>query len=112
MTADQVAALGPALTAFLRPLERFFESPKTVPHVRAYARGLLSDLPRKTAEPLALAAGTPPRCPQQFLKACLWDAAGLTAAVPRTVRAAAAGGPPDPVGTVGVVDETSAVKKG
>ena len=112
MTADQVAALGPALTAFVRPLERFFESPKTVPHFRAYARGLLSDLPRKTAEPLALAAGTPPRCLQQFLKACLWDPAGLTAAVRRTLRAAVPGRPPDPVGTVGILDETSAVKKG
>lgn len=112
MTADQIAALGPALTAFLQPLERFFDSPKTVPHFRAYARGLLSDLPRKTAEPLALAAGTPPRCLQQFLKACLWDPAGLTAAVQRTVRDAVAAGPPDPAGTVGVLDETSAVKKG
>ena len=112
MTADQVAALGPALTAFLRPLERFFESPKTVPHFRAYTRGLLSDLPRKTAEPLALAAGTPPRCLQQFLKACLWDPAGLTAAVQHTLRAARAGRPPGPAGTVGILDETSAVKKG
>lgn len=112
MTADQLAALGPALTAFLQPLERFFDSPKTVPHFRAYARGLLSDLPRKTAEPLALAAGTPPRCLQQFLKACLWDPAGLTAAVQRTVRDAVAAGPPDPAGTVAVLDETSAVKKG
>jgi SRSO17 transposase len=112
MTADQLAALGPALTAFLQPLDRFFDSPKTVPHFRAYARGLLSDLPRKTAEPVALAAGTPPRCLQQFLKACLWDAPGLTAAVRRTLRAAADAAPPGPAGTVAVLDETSAVKKG
>jgi hypothetical protein len=52
MTADQVEAIGPAFTAFLQPFERFFDSPKTVRHFRVYTRGLLSDLPRKTAEPL------------------------------------------------------------
>ena len=112
MTADQVEAIGPALTAFLQPLERFFDSLKTVRHFRNYSRGLLSDLPRKTAEPLAIHAGTAPRCLQQFLKVCLWDHEGLTDAVQRTVQATVAGLPADPVGTVGVLDETSAVKKG
>jgi hypothetical protein len=46
MTADPVEAIGPAWTAFLRPSERFFDSPKTVRHFRADARGGgLSDLP-------------------------------------------------------------------
>jgi hypothetical protein len=49
---------------------------------------------------------------QQFLKACLWDHAGLTDAVQQTVRAAVADMPADPVGTVAILDETSAVKKG
>lgn len=112
MTPDQLEALGPAFTAFLRPFERFFDTLKTVRHFRTYARGLLSDLPRKTAEPMANQAGTPPRNLQQFLKACLWDHAGLTDAVQQTVRAAVAEMPPDPVGTVAILDETSAVKKG
>jgi SRSO17 transposase len=112
MTADQVQALGPAFTAFLRPFERFFDTLKTVRHFRTYARGLLSDLPRKTAEPIAIQAGTPPRNLQQFLKACLWDHAGLTDAVQQSVRAAVADRPADPVGTVGILDETSALKKG
>ena len=112
MTADPLLALGPAFTAFLRPFERFFDSAKSVPHFRTYARGLLSDLPRKTAEPLALAAGTPPRCLQQFLKACLWDHDGLTDSLQRTVQATVADLPPDPVGTVGILDETSARKQG
>ena len=112
MTEAQLQSLGPALTAFLQPFERFFDSPKTVPHFRSYTRGLLSDLPRKTAEPLAQAAGTPPRCLQQFLKVCLWDHAGLTDALQQTVRATVAELPPDPVGTVGILDETSALKKG
>jgi hypothetical protein len=112
MTSGQVPAIGPEFTAFLRPLEHFFDTLKTVRHFRTYTRGLLSDLPRKTAEPIAIQAGTPPRNLQQFLKACLWDQAGLTDAVQQTVRAAVAGLPADPVGTVGIIDETSALKKG
>jgi SRSO17 transposase len=112
MTTDQVQAIGPEFTAFLRPFERFFDTLKTVRHFRSYTRGLLSDLPRKTAEPIALSAGTPARNLQQFLKACLWDHAGLTDAVQQAVRAAIADLPADPVGTVGILDETSAVKKG
>jgi SRSO17 transposase len=112
MTTDQVQALGPTFTAFLQPFEPFFDTLKTVRHFRTYTRGLLSDLPRKTAEPIAIQAGTAPRNLQQFLKACLWDHAGLTDAVQRTVRAEVADLPADPVGTVGIIDETSAVKKG
>src|SRR5579871_3064913 len=110
MTVEQIEALGPELTAFLRPFERFFDNPKSVRHFRGYARGLLADLPRKTAEPLALFAGTAPRNLQQFLKACLWDHRGLADAVSRQVCEAAAELSPDATGTVGIVDETSAVK--
>ncbi len=112
MTAEQVEALGPELTAFLRPFERFFDTPESVRHFRGYSRGLLSDLPRKTAEPLAQLAGTPPRNLQQFLKACLWDHDGLTGAVQRRLRDAVADLPPGPVGTVAILDETSALKQG
>jgi SRSO17 transposase len=112
MTADQVEAIGPEFTAFLQPFERFFDSLKTVRHFRTYSRGLLSDLPRKTAEPLAVQAGTAPRCLQQFLQVCLWDHQGLADEVERTVLAAVANLPDDPIGTIGILDETSAVKHG
>ncbi len=112
MTTEQVQAIGPELTAFLRPFERFFDTVKTIRHFRNYTRGLLSDLPRKTAEPLALHAGVAPRNLQQFLKACLWDQDGLTAAVQRRLFDATTNLPPDPIGTVGVLDETSALKQG
>jgi SRSO17 transposase len=112
LTTDQVQAVGPEFTVFLRPFERFFDHPGTVQHFRNYTRGLLTDLDRKTAEPLAKYAGTPPRSLQQFLKACLWNHEGLTEGVQQTLRAAVAELPPDPVGTVGILDETSALKKG
>jgi SRSO17 transposase len=112
MTTEQVQAIGPEFTAFLRPFERFFDEPETVRHFRNYSRGLLTDLPRKTAEPLAMYAGTPPRCLQQFLKSCLWNHDGLTDGIQQMLRATVAELPPDPVGTVGVIDETSALKQG
>jgi len=83
-----------------------------VRHFRNYSRGLLTDLPRKTAEPLAKYAGTPARCLQQFLKACLWDHDGLTNAVQQTLRDRVARMPADPVSTVGILNETSSLKKG
>jgi len=61
MTTDQVRAIGPEFTAFLRPFERFFDNPGTVQHFRNYTRGLLTDLDRKTAEPPAKYVGTAPR---------------------------------------------------
>lgn len=112
MTTEQVQAIGPEFTAFLRQFERFFEQPETARHFRNYTRGLLTDLPRKTAEPLAMYAGTPPRCLQQFLKACLWNHDGLVDGVQQTLRAAVMERPPDPIGTVGLLDETSALKQG
>jgi SRSO17 transposase len=112
MIKELVQAVGPEFTAFLRPFERFFDNPGTLQHFRNYTRGLLTDLDRKTAEPLAKYAGTPARCLQQFLKACLWDHDGLTDAVQQTVHAAVAELPADPVGTVGILDETSALKQG
>ena len=112
MTSEQLRDIGPALTGFLSHFERFFDNREGVAHLRNYTRGLLSDLERKTAEPLALHAGVPPRNVQQFLKACVWDDRGLVDAVQKPVLTAAAAAPDDGLGTVAVIDETSAVKKG
>jgi SRSO17 transposase len=112
MTTEQVQALAPALAEFLRPLQQFFDNPKTVQHFQNYTRGLLSDLPRKTAEPIALQAGVPARNLQQFLKANLWDHDGLVNEVQRRLHEAVAELPPDPIGTVAILDETSSLKKG
>lgn len=112
MTAEQVEAIGPEFTEFLRPFERFFRVPGNVQHFRHYTRGLLTDLERKTAEPLALEAGVPARNLQQFLKACVWNEAGLVDAVQRDLQTAATSMPAGSIGSVGIIDETSALKKG
>ena len=88
MTTEQVQALGPALVAFLRPLQQFFENS------------------------MAIEAGVPPRNLQQFLKACLWDHDGLVDEVQQRLLATVAESPRDPIGTVAILDETSALKKG
>ena len=38
-----------------------------------YVQGQLSDLPRKSVEPMALAQGVPPRTLQQFLSLLDWN---------------------------------------
>jgi SRSO17 transposase len=112
MTEAQLEALGPALATFLERFTPRFRSTPTFEHLRTYTRGILSDLPRKTAEPIALAAGTPVRTLQEFLKDHRWDHDGvgndiqthLAQLLPTLVA--------DDIGTVGLLDETSALKKG
>ena len=50
MTIDQVEAIGPAFTEFLRPFEYYLDSPHNVQHFRDYTRGLLTDLERTPEE--------------------------------------------------------------
>ena len=58
MTEPEIAALGPAFAAYLRRFRRCFRQDRTAAHFDTYCRGLLSDLPRKSVEPIALEAGT------------------------------------------------------
>src|SRR4051794_27563322 len=77
MTPEQVAALGPAFAAYLRDFADCFLQDRTREHLQTYCRGLLSDLPRKSIEPIALAAGTAVRTLQEFLRDHVWDHARL-----------------------------------
>lgn len=110
MTEEQVRAVGPAFARYLAGFERFFD-PRSVDHLRAYCRGLLTDLPRKSVEPIALASGTAVRTLQEFLRDYVWDRDGVRDEMQRRVAAhlAAVHGP---LGTVGIADETSQRKKG
>ena len=112
MTEQEIQDLSPAFTAYLTQFRPDFGAEANADHLRDYARGLLSDLPRKSVEPIALAAGACVRSLQQFLKACVWDAGAVRDRTQRLLAAAAAGLPADSVGTVGILDETSCVKKG
>ncbi|MFO0847160.1 MAG: transposase [Gemmataceae bacterium] len=112
MTDPEIAALGPAFAAYLRRFRGCFRQARTAAHFGAYCRGLMSDLPRKSVEPLALAAGTAVRTLQEFLATAKWDHAAARATLKRHLGEVIAGLPADPLGTVGVIDETSCRKWG
>ena len=113
MTDRQIRDLGPAFSAYLRPYHAFCNQDRTAPHLDAYCRALLTDAPRKTAEPNALASGTAVRTLQKFLTTTRWDHLGLRDELQaRTGRTLDTLPNADGLGTVGVLDETSCVKKG
>jgi SRSO17 transposase len=111
MTPEQVTALGPAFAAYLREFEDCFVQERTRQHLHTYCRGLLSDLPRKSVEPIALAAGTAVRTLQEFLRDHTWDHERLRDRLQQRV-ARRLPAPADDLSRVGVIDETSQVKKG
>lgn len=112
MTEQQLRALGPALADFLDPYLFCCGYTQTFAHLRTYVRGLLSELPRKCVEPIALQAGTPVRTLQEFLRDHAWDGPGVRARFQRHAAALLPTLPGDDLGTVGFIDETSAVKQG
>src|SRR5215207_8329343 len=116
MTADQIAGLAPALTRFLGCFKPCFVTKNTFGHLATYCRGLLSDLARKSVEPIALAAGCAVRTLQEFLAAHVWDECRMRDEIQRRVvrdhLPAPGGKPAGGVGTVGWIDETGVAKKG
>jgi SRSO17 transposase len=112
MTEREIAAIGPAFAAELRAYRGCFQQDRTAKHFDTYCRGLLSDLPRKTVEPIALAAGTAVRTLQEFLVTAGWDHEAARDQLQHRLAGIAEGLPGGDIGTVGVVDETSSVKKG
>jgi SRSO17 transposase len=112
MTPEQVSAVGPAFAAYLRRFRNCFVHDNTIEHLNTYCRGLLSDLPRKSVEPIALAAGTAVRTLQEFLRDHVWDHDPMRNQLQQRL---AQRPPPDGVedlGCVGLIDETGKVKKG
>ena len=83
----------------------------SVGHLRTYGTGLLTDLPRKSVEPIALASGTAVRILQESVRDADWDYTDVRDQHHRQIVTHLAG-VADTLGTVGVIDETSAVKKG
>lgn len=112
MTPDQLIALGTAFAAFLRAFEVCIVYQPTVEHLHSYCRGLLSDLPRKSIEPIALACGTAVRTLQEFLRDHVWDHFRMRDLVQQRLAGQPALNAADNLGTIGVIDETSSVKKG
>ena len=107
MDARKIEALGPALGDYLEEFGDCFGRVEPREHLRTYVEGQLSDLPRKSIEPIALAAGIPPRTLQQFLSAAKWQEGMMRDRLQEVVARDHA----HPL-AVGVFDETSYPKKG
>jgi SRSO17 transposase len=107
MTTDQIHALGPALSDYLDEFSDCFKSGDTRQHLKDYVKGQLSDLPRKSVEPMAHLAEVPPRTLQEFLSLSDWDHDLLRTRLQQIVARDHA----DP-NAIGVVDESGHPKKG
>src|SRR5215469_18702686 len=112
MTEQEIAGLGPAFAAYLGRFRSCFLQKRTAAHFDTYCRGLLSDLPRKSVEPIALEAAAAVRTLQEFLTTARWDHDQARDTLQRHLAATLAGLAADPLGTVGVIDETSCRKWG
>jgi SRSO17 transposase len=107
MDAREIARLGSSLMDFLVEFDDCFGRSEPRNHLRAYVAGQLSDLPRKSVEPIALSAEVPPRTLQRFLELGEWDEVRLRDRVQRIVARDHA----DPE-AIGIIDETGSSKKG
>jgi SRSO17 transposase len=107
MDAAQLAGLEPALEAYLERFADCFRRRDTCVHFPVYVRGQLSELPRKSVEPIALAAGTPVRTLQEFLTQLVWDEERMRQRLAAIVAEEHA----DPA-SIGIIDETGWMKKG
>lgn len=112
MTPDQMMALGTAFAGYLRLFEVCIAYRPTAEHLHSYCRGLLSDLARKSIEPIALACGTAVRTLQQFLRDHVWDHFRMRDQLQQRLTRQLALNAADDLGTIGVIDETSVAKKG
>ena len=73
MTLDQILSLGPQLADFLGEFDDCFSRSEPRGHLASYVKGQLSDLPRKSVQPIADFNGTPRRTLQEFLDWSPWE---------------------------------------
>ena len=106
MDAQIVLELKPALTGYLKTFKGCMGRGTNQGHLGTYVRGQLSDLERKSVEPMADAAGESPRTLQEFLSLLRWDQEAVRDRVQQ--RVAQQHAHPH---SVGVIDETSFAKK-
>jgi len=107
MDAETILRIKPALTQYLHEFDGCFGRCTTRRHLDTYVQGQLSALERKSVEPMADAAGKPPRTLQEFLGLFRWDEAAVRDRLQQRVARRHA----DPR-AVGLLDETSFPKKG
>lgn len=107
MTGEQILGLSGELSAFLSEFADCFGRTELRKKLAVYVGGQLGDLPRKSVEPIALAAGIAPRNLQEFLNHDLWNEEHLLDDSQRIIARDHA----DPQ-AIGIIDESGHPKKG
>ncbi len=107
MDIEVLASLRPELERFARRFDDCIKTRPSQAHLRTYLSGQLSELPRKSVEPIALQAGVAPRTLQEFLAFHRWDDRAMRDRVQQIVACDHAHAE-----SIGVIDETSFAKKG
>lgn len=107
MKAEEIEQVGPELKRLLGEFAECFGRREPAEHARIYVCGQLSDLPRKSVEPMADLAGIDPRALQKFLARHKWDDELMVKQLHRIIARDHA----DP-NAIGIIDETSFPKKG
>lgn len=107
MDAEQIRQLRPVLLGFLAEFHDCFARCDTRAHFPKYIEGQLSDLPRKSVEPIALKTGVPVRTLQEFLSQHQWDNGRMRDRLQQIVARDHQG-----EHSIGLIDETSFAKKG
>jgi SRSO17 transposase len=107
MDAVLVRSMGKELRHFVAEFDDCFGRREPRQHLRAYIRGQLADLPRKSVEPIALAARIPPRTLQWFLNNAAADDERMRDHTQQIVARDHA-----EAKAIGVIDESGNPKKG
>lgn len=107
MDAQQIQSLKPRLQKYLNGFRPCLGHSSSFRYLKAYVTGQLSDLHRKSIEPMANAAGLPPRSLQEFLSLLDWDEPAARDRLQRLV--VRDHGSPD---AIGLIDDTGHLKKG
>lgn len=107
MKAEEIERVGPELKRYMGEFTECFGRREPAEHARIYVCGQLSDLPRKSVEPIADQADIDPRALQKFLARHKWDDKLMVKQTFRIIARDHA----DP-NAIGIIDETSFPKKG
>jgi SRSO17 transposase len=107
MDAQAIRDLEPSLNEFLSKFGHCFPGVEARGLSLAYLRGLLSSIERKNVERIALNGSVAPRTLQEFLSSYPWNEHGMRSQLYKIVA-----NDHHCVNSVGIIDETSHVKKG
>jgi SRSO17 transposase len=104
---NQIRGIKNRLHHYLQEFSDCFSRKDTRAHLKTYVSGQMSNLERKSVEPIALEAGMPARTLQEFLSQHSWDHDRMRDQLQALVVGEHGG-----ANSIGLIDETSYVKKG